>query len=77
MQAMGAFGLSANESAEAAKRFGRGSSCIFYGCRTSHTSTGTVFCWSEKTLDGLYRETTAVLARFADAGIEGSDAEHL
>lgn len=73
VQAMGAFGLSANESAEAANALAGAAAAsstdvepltqALAQCSAGAKNAG----WS-------IQETTAVLARFADAGIEGSDA---
>lgn len=68
VQAMGAFGLSANESAEAANALAGAAAASSTDVEPltqalAQCSAG----WS-------IQETTAVLARFADAGIEGSDA---
>lgn len=73
VQTMGAFGLSANESAEAANALAGAAAAsstdvepltqALAQCSAGAKNAG----WS-------IQETTAVLARFADAGIEGSDA---
>lgn len=73
VQEMGAFGLSANESAEAANALAGAAAAsstdvepltqALAQCSAGAKNAG----WS-------IQETTAVLARFADAGIEGSDA---
>lgn len=73
VQAMGAFGLSANESAEAANALAGAAAAsstdvepltqALAQCSAGAKNAG----WS-------IQETTAVLARFADAGIDGSDA---
>lgn len=73
VQAMGAFDLSANESAEAANALAGAAAAsstdvepltqALAQCSAGAKNAG----WS-------IQETTAVLARFADAGIEGSDA---
>lgn len=73
VQAMGAFGLSANESAEAVNALAGAAAAsstdvepltqALAQCSAGAKNAG----WS-------IQETTAVLARFADAGIEGSDA---
>lgn len=73
VQAMGAFGLSANKSAEAANALAGAAAAsstdvepltqALAQCSAGAKNAG----WS-------IQETTAVLARFADAGIEGSDA---
>lgn len=73
VQAMGAFGLSANESAEAANALAGAAAAsstdvepltqALAQCSAGAKNAG----WS-------IQETTAVLARFADVGIEGSDA---
>lgn len=73
VQAMGAFGLSANESAEAAN-------ALAGAAATSSTDVEPLTqalaqCSAgAKNAGWSIQETTAVLARFADAGIEGSDA---
>lgn len=73
VQAMGAFGLSANESAEAANALA-GAAAASSTDVEPLTQALTQCSAGAKNAGWSIQETTAVLARFADAGIEGSDA---
>lgn len=73
VQAMGAFGLSANESAEAANALA-GAAAASSTDVEPLTQTLAQCSAGAKNAGWSIQETTAVLARFADAGIEGSDA---
>lgn len=73
VQAMGAFGLSANESAEAANALAGAAAAS--STDVEHLTQALAQCSAgAKNAGWSIQETTAVLARFADAGIEGSDA---
>lgn len=73
VQAMGAFGLSANESAEAANAL-VGAAAASSTDVEPLTQALAQCSAGAKNAGWSIQETTAVLARFADAGIEGSDA---
>lgn len=73
VQAMGAFGLSANESAEAANALA-GAAAASSTDAEPLTQALAQCSAGAKNAGWSIQETTAVLARFADAGIEGSDA---
>lgn len=73
VQAMGAFGLSANESARAANALAGAAAAS--STDVEPLTQGLAQCSAQANNAGWsIEETTAVLARFADAGIEGSDA---
>lgn len=72
VQAMGAFGLSANESAEAANALA-GAAAASSTDVEPLTQALAQCSAGAKTLDGLYRKQQR-FGSFADAGIEGSDA---
>ena len=73
VQAMGAFGLSANESAEAANALAGAAAAS--STDVEPLTQGLAQCSAQAKNAGWdIQETTAVLGRFADAGIVGSDA---
>ena len=68
VQAMGAFGLSANESAEAANALAGAAAASSTDVEPLTQALAQCFCWSKKTLDGLYRKQQRFLARFCRCG---------
>lgn len=73
VQAMGAFGLSANESAEAANALAGAAAAS--STDVEPLTQGLAQCSAQAYNAGWnIQETTAVLGKFADAGIVGSDA---
>ncbi len=73
VQAMGAFGLEANKSAEAANALAGAAAAS--STDVEPLTQALAQCSSgAKNAGWTIQETTAVLGRFADAGIEGSDA---
>lgn len=73
VQAMGAFGLSANESAEAANALAGAAAAS--STDVEPLTQGLAQCSAQAKNAGWdIQETTAVLGEFADAGITGSDA---
>ena len=73
VQAMGAFGLSANESAEAANALAGAAAAS--STDVEPLTQGLAQCSAQAHNAGWnIQETTAVLGKFADAGIVGSDA---